>query len=160
MELYKEFIYVTNLNLRQVESKDLPALLPLFAQLGYPTSEQALNERFIRFVQNPGYGVIVAVLDDQTVGLVAWSRSHRLISDVTRLHIEALVVDAAFRNQGIGKRLINFVEEIALTLSPSLVDLTSGLRRAKDGIHDFYKNLGYKNEGHMAKLYLRKELYE
>jgi hypothetical protein len=39
-----------------------------------------------------------------------------------------------------------------------IIDLTSGLRRAKAGSHEFYKNLGYKNEGYMAKLYLRKEL--
>ena len=46
------------------------------------------------------------------------------------------------------------------TLLPLLSELgyPTTLRRAQDGTHDFYKRIGYKNEGHMAKLYLRKEL--
>ncbi len=51
-----------------------------------------------------------------------------------------------------------FVEKIAKKYSPVIIDLTSGLRRAKDGSHEFYKSIGYQNEGHMAKLYLRKEI--
>jgi len=46
---------------------------------------------------------------------------------------------------------------VAKKLSPCVVDLTSGFRRKKDGSHEFYKALGYANEGYMAKLYLRKE---
>ena len=63
-----------------------------------------------------------------------------------------------YRGQGIGKRLMNFVENIAKTLSPCIIDLTTGLRREKNGSHEFYKPLGYKNDGPMAKLYLRKEV--
>ena len=53
---------------------------------------------------------------------------------------------------------MEFVEEIARSFCPVIIDLTSGLRRAKDGTHGFYKKLGYNNEGSMAKLYLRKEI--
>jgi len=51
-----------------------------------------------------------------------------------------------------------FVEGIAQQHSPAIIDLTSGLRRVQDGTHEFYKRIGYKNEGPMAKFYLRKEL--
>ncbi|HHY0700115.1 TPA: GNAT family N-acetyltransferase, partial [Legionella anisa] len=80
------------------------------------------------------------------------------VSETTRFHIEGLVVDQGYRNQGIGKKLMITVEEFARQFSPCIIDLTSGLRRAKEGSHDFYKSLGYQNEGHMAKLYLRKVL--
>jgi len=53
---------------------------------------------------------------------------------------------------------MNQVEEFAQQISPCIIDLTSGLRRAKDGSHDFYKSLGFNNEGYMSKLYLRKEI--
>ena len=75
-----------------------------------------------------------------------------------RFHIESLVVNEKYRGCGIGKKLMLFVEDIARKFSPAIIDLTSGLRRAKDGSHEFYKALGYNNEGHMAKLYLRKEV--
>ena len=80
-----------------------------------------------------------------------------IVTNQTRFHIEGLIVDKNNRGLGIGKQLMYFVEDIARKFSPSIVDLTSGLRRAKDGSHEFYKNLGYQNNGPMAKLYLRKD---
>ncbi len=41
--------------------------------------------------------------------------------------------------------------------SGAIIDLTFGLR-ANEGTHEFDKKLGYKNEGFMAKLYLRKKI--
>ena len=104
------------------------------------------------------YGVAVAEKANEIIGLVAWSKTTLLVSQKTRIHIEGLVVNKQYRGQGIGKKLMNFVEDIAKTLSPCIIDLTSGLRRAKDGSHEFYKTLCYKNDGPMAKLYLRKEV--
>ncbi len=53
---------------------------------------------------------------------------------------------------------MQFVEDYARILGPAIIDLTSGLRRLASGSHHFYDKLGYKNEGLMAKLYLRKEV--
>jgi GNAT superfamily N-acetyltransferase len=64
-----------------------------------------------------------------------------------------------YRSRGIGKKLITVVEELAEKEAPAIVDLTSGLRRAGDGTHDFYKRCGSQNNGPMAKLYLRKEFW-
>jgi hypothetical protein len=47
-----------------------------------------------------------------------------------------------------------FFEAIAAQHAPVIIELTSGLRRASDGSHAFYKRLGYQNEGPAAKLYL------
>jgi len=146
------------LKIREATDKDTPDLLPLLDQLGYPVSFEHFNIRLKRFLQNPGYGVAVCEMGKRIVGLVAWSRSSLFVSDITRFHIEGLVVANGCRGQGIGKKLMEFVEDIAKKSSPAIVDLTSGLRRAKTGSHEFYKNLVYKNEGYMAKLYLRKEL--
>jgi GNAT superfamily N-acetyltransferase len=146
------------LKIREVIDKDIADLLPLLDDLGYPVSFEDFNIRLKRFLQNPGYGVVVCEMGKQIVGLVAWSKSSLFISDSTRFHIEGLVVASRYRGQGIGKMLMKFVEDISKESSPAIIDLTSGLRRAKAGSHEFYKNLGYKNEGYMAKLYLRKEL--
>jgi len=84
--------------------------------------------------------------------------SASFVSDATRIHVEGLVVDEQYRGQGIGKKLMLFVEAFAEQFSPVIIDLTSGARRAADGSHEFYKNLGYANEGPKAKLYFRKML--
>ena len=38
------------------------------------------------------------------------------------------------------------------------INLISGLRSAEDEAYQFYANMGYKNEGLIAKLYLRNEV--
>jgi ribosomal protein S18 acetylase RimI-like enzyme len=144
--------------IRYATKSDIPELPPLLAELGYPRTLEDLKARFIRFLNNPGYGIAVCEIDNEIVGLVAWSKSDLFVSDKVRFHIEGLIVAENHRGMSIGKKLMEFVEEIAKQHAPAIIDLTSGIRRAKDGSHEFYKRLGYQNEGLMAKLYLRKEL--
>jgi GNAT superfamily N-acetyltransferase len=68
------------------------------------------------------------------------------------------VVEVGHRNQGIGKKLMAFLEDYSKEFHPCIIELTSGMRRSQQGAHEFYKTLDYQNEGAMAKLYLRKEI--
>ena len=147
-----------SLLIRAAKISDISEILPLLAQLGYSTSLPELEERFKFFISLDGYGVAVACLSNKLVGWIAWSKSKMFVSNKTRFHVEGLVVDEQHRGQGIGKKLMAFLEDYAKAFQPCIIDLTSGIRRAKDGSHDFYKALGYQNEGLMAKLYLRKEI--
>lgn len=142
--------------IRDAFLNDLPHLLPLMEQLGYPQSLEALQKRCELYMDQTRYGIFLAEIDDIVIGWIAWSKSNLFVSETTRIHIEGLVVDKNFRGKGVGKKLMIAIEEFAKQFSPCIIDLTSGLRREKDGSHDFYKSLGYHNEGHMAKLYLRK----
>ena len=144
--------------IRKATLLELADILPLMEQLGYVQDLAQLKKRFEVFSNQEGYGVVVSEEDGKILGLVAWSKTELFIADKARLHIEGLVVDQNARRRGIGEKLMKYVEDYAVTLSPCIIDLTSGLRRAKDGSHEFYEALGYKNEGYMAKLYLRKEV--
>lgn len=146
------------MSIRYATQNDLPAISPLLAELGYPTSLDALSKRFKKFLSHSGSGVALYEKNQKVQGFVAWTKSHLFVLDADKFHIEALVVAIEYRGQGIGKRLMVFVEDIAKAHQPAIIDLTSGVRRAKDGTHSFYKALGYQNEGYMAKLYLRKEV--
>ncbi len=146
------------IHIRPATLADVSGLLPLMEQLGYPTTLSILEERFKRFVAQEGHFLVVACKEEHCVGYVAWTYTHTFVADKRRICIEGLVVNEAYRGQGIGKRLMTYVEERAQPYAPCIIGLTSGVRRAKDGTHDFYKALGYRNEGTMAKLYLRKEI--
>lgn len=144
--------------IRRAESRDLPQILPLLSELGYPCTLAELRLRFERCGLHPGYGVAVAEDAGQLIGLIAWSQTPLFLSEGLRFHIEALVVGSNHRGQGIGKQLVEYVEAIARNNLPAWVDLTSALKRAADGSHTFYKKLGYCNEGTAEKVYLRKNL--
>lgn len=143
------------ITIRNAELADIESLLPLLEQLGYPTTKEVLKHMFTSFIANKGYGVVVAHLNNKIVGFVAFSKVQLFVS---RIHVEGIAVDKNYRKQNIGKQLMQFVENYAQKFSPAIIDLTSSLRRKSDGTHQFYDKLGYKNEGLIAKLYLRKEV--
>jgi hypothetical protein len=72
-------------------------MLPLFKELGYPTSHEQLSPRFKRFLNNPGYGIAVCEWDLHIVGWVGWSRSELLVTNTMRFHIEGWVVSKEYR---------------------------------------------------------------
>lgn len=141
--------------IRNAYVEDIDNLLPLLAELGYPTSLDMFILRYKKFIQMPGYGVVLCKLNKKVVGFIAWSQSILFVTDTTRFHVEALVVDGHYRKQSIGKKLINHVERIARESSPSMIDLTSSLwREQENGSHTFYEKLGYENKKHSC--YFRK----
>jgi len=142
--------------IRSLKKEDLPQLLPLFDQFGYPTNIIELEARYERFTSIEGYGIAICEINNKIVGFIAWSKSLFFAFDKVRYHIEALIIDENYRKRGIGKDLMFYVENQAK--GNAVIDLTSGVRRAEDGTHDFYKAIGYKNEGPMAKIYLRKDI--
>lgn len=144
--------------LRFAEKKDVPQLLPLLEQLGYPTTEHNLMAQLERFTPTNGGGVVVACQEEKPVGWIAWSTSPEFVSHATSFRIEGLIVDKLYRGQGVGKKLMGFLEKWASQYTPSYIELTTGVRRAQEGTHNFYHALGYKNEGPMAQVYLRKEI--
>lgn len=149
---------MAQIRMLDLNNYNMNALLHLLDQLGYPQKINEFEPRLKNFVQSPGYGVALAYQDEKIIGMVAWSKSIALIYNKTRMRIEGLVVDLEYRNKGIGKMLMQFVEEHAQQFSPCIIELTSGARRSKDGTHEFYNAIGYVNSGDMAKLYFRKEI--
>lgn len=137
---------------------DVESLMPLFAQLGYPLSYEEIHCNLSSYLGQSHYGVAVAVVNGHVVGWVAWTQTRRLIVNKWHFHIEGLVVDNSYRGRGVGKALLQHVEGLAQACAPAVIDLTSGVRRSRDGTHAFYRRLGYGNDGPYAKRYFRKEI--
>jgi GNAT superfamily N-acetyltransferase len=149
---------MTNVIVRMAEYEDTQAMLPLLAQLGYPATLAECEKRFQAFSSVTGHGIGVATLSNKIIGWVAWSASPVFISDQIRIRIEGLVIDENYRGQGVGKQLMQFVEDFAQQWRPVMIELTSNLRRAQEGTHAFYQSIGYHNAGDKAKWYASKEV--
>lgn len=144
--------------IRNAVLDDIQQLIPLIDQLGYPQTIDSIKERLQIYLSSDKYQILVAEINNSLVGFIAVSYNELFVFPHKRARIEALVVDHAFRRNGIGKNLVNSAEEHAKKQNCRTIDLTSGLKRSGSGTHDFYSSLGYNNDGERAKVYLRKSL--
>jgi len=143
--------------IRNATFGDVPQLLPLMEQLGYPQILSDMKDRLQQYMSSDSQ-VLIAENQGVIMGLIAFVYYPLFVNPGKRCRIEALVVDETCRGQGVGRNLLKAAEEYAKQQGCVILDLTSGLRRAKDGSHEFYENLGYGNDGPQAKLYFRKAL--
>jgi N-acetylglutamate synthase-like GNAT family acetyltransferase len=72
----------------------------------------------------------------------------------TRMQIEAVRISQKYRNQGIGKRMINEAIEWAKLNSVSIIQLTTNKKRTK--AKNFYESIGFEASHEGMKMYLEK----
>jgi GNAT superfamily N-acetyltransferase len=75
--------------------------------------------------------------------------------DAPTAFIEAVVVDAAHRRQGIATKIIERILSDARVAGCNKVQLLSHKRHASDGAHRLYTSLGFHAETEGFRLYLR-----
>lgn len=130
-------------SMREATLNDIDVLSDLIFQLGYPISVADMTQSLNTYLNSNNYYVYVAVVNEEVVG-VASVIINDYFHKIGRIAIvTALCIDEKHRSAGIGKLLMNFVEQQAKYNSCNFVELKSGLHRVKDGSHDFYKKLGY-----------------
>lgn len=131
------------MNIRSWTEDDLPQLVGLMTQLGYPASENELRERFSRITRHPDYGLLVLEEDRILLGCVGLFQAQAFEHDTTYVRIVAFVVNAKHRRQGIGRRLIQAAEDWAKVRGATAVLLNSGNRPEREAAHHFYQAMGY-----------------
>jgi ribosomal protein S18 acetylase RimI-like enzyme len=66
-------------------------------------------------------------------------------------HLNLLAVEPAHRRRGVGRRLVQWLEETALTAGTFIVGLE--LRAGNEAAHAFYRALGYRELGSIPGYY-------
>jgi len=96
----------------------------------------------------PMYFTFVAELDGEIVGMVGVRKLFSYEVDDVVTQISALVTKKEFRNKGIGKALIKFVEDWAIKEGSEAIVLTSGIKEERLKAHEFYKSVGFDITGY------------
>lgn len=90
---------------------------------------------------------ILAVYEDENtkkvIGFIHAQVYESVYSD-TGLNILGLAVDPDFRGNGVGKKLIGYIEKYAMDNGISFIRLNSADHRVE--AHKFYENMGYKSD--------------
>lgn len=90
---------------------------------------------------------ILAVYEDENtkkvIGFIHAQVYESVYSD-TGLNILGLAVDLDFRGNGVGKKLIGYIEKYAMDNGISFIRLNSANHRVE--AHKFYEDIGYKSD--------------
>ncbi|MGF7050713.1 GNAT superfamily N-acetyltransferase [Paenibacillus sp. DS2015] len=136
------------IQIRQYRSSDVKELASLMGDLGYPTSSDDMNRRMDKIDSIPCYKTFVAVINNKVVGMIGLNIIMSYESDDVVTHILALVTKTDFQGRGIGRDLMKFVEDWALSNGSHTLYLTSGIKDERKRAHEFYKQLGFEITGY------------
>ena len=132
----------SQVTIRTARAEDLPALVPLAEQLGYPVPAAELGERLTAVLDRSDHRLLVA---DRDGSVVAWLHGMlwSLIVEPPLVFIGGLVVDEGSRGQHIGELLISTMEEWARSQGAQEILIYSNVVRER--AHKFYKRIGYEH---------------
>jgi len=133
-----------DLTIRDARAEDGAAIASLLGQLGYETEAAAVAPRLERLVI-VGDRLVVAVLEDEVVGLAHLHASPTIEHERPAAKISALVVDESHRGEGIGRALVEAMEAEARARRCVLLFLTTAARR--EDAHAFYRRVGLEETG-------------
>lgn len=147
------------ITIRQPNTKDVVKLLTLLKKMGVPVIEKDVEYRFKLYTGNLNSSWIVedtSNIDSNMVGWVAVSvcnYNSDIYSPIAR--VVSLVVDPDYRCLGIGKELLNKVEEYSKKIGCVKLELTKPIRETKE-YSNFCEKLGFnkvpKSEHFVEKL--------
>lgn len=130
--------------IRFVTAEDAHSVASLSDQLGYLTTPNQVLKRLNTLCETPGNRVFVAqAANGEVIGWVHVFAAQRLMV-APCAEIGALVVDQAWRSQGVGKRLLGAAESWARENGYARMRVRSNTQRV--AAHNFYKGFGYQWE--------------
>lgn len=130
------------INVRRIESTDIPAITRLSEELGYPASEESLQIRYEAINEYPDNEVYVAeITGGEVVAWVQLSGCYHLTTDPFA-EIGGLVVSETYHRSGIGKQLLSHAFQWARKKGYKTMRVRSHIRRQE--AHFFYKAMGFK----------------
>ena len=120
---------------------DVPALVRLNEQLGYPTNEPDLRERLAPILESAEDEVLVAAEGSEPIGWIHVA-VERGLEDSHVAGLRGLVVDEAHRSGGVGKDLLEAAEQWARESGCRTMTVRSRITRER--AHRFYEREGYR----------------
>lgn len=132
------------ITIREVTISDVDQLAALCQELGYPTTTSDLQHRLRIIEQFSTHHVYISALPHGQ--LVGWV--HVYLCPLVEIDLEAeiggLVVDAGYRQLGVGRSLMHQAEVWAREQGCTAVRLRSNVVRTD--AHVFYERLGYHRQ--------------
>ena len=140
--------------IRDAREGDIEEITLLMTDLGYPATLAEMQVRFKNIFAHPDYRTIIAVMNDEIVGMSGVCKGIYYEKNGLYLRIVVFVVKQTRRELGIGKILIKASEDWAFEQGLNTVLINSGNRDERKAAHAFYQKMGYavKSSGFVKEL--------
>ncbi|UII81582.1 GNAT family N-acetyltransferase [Flagellimonas sp. CMM7] len=100
-------------------------LVELFNEVFDEYHTIASKNHLVNLLQKSEFYVIVAIKNDIVIGGLTAYELQKYYSDKSELYLYDIAVKAAFHNQGVGKRLINYLKNTSIGVETIFVDAHS-----------------------------------
>jgi ribosomal protein S18 acetylase RimI-like enzyme len=137
------------IKIRKLTIEDLDGLIKLLEQL-WPGKSIDTNavKRIIKKGLSSDYQVYICATDSKKlIGYCSLTIKNNLWTFANLGNIDELVVDSEYRNQGIGKLLMNEIEQTAKKHECKRLELDSAFHRTN--AHAFYEKLRFEKRAYL-----------
>ena len=123
--------------------------------IGYDTTKDEMKIRFTNIQNHEDYKTFVATTDTQVVGMVGMTKNYFYERNGIYVRVLALVTMKGFRQNGIGRKLMEASEKWAIEIGADTILLNCGNREERTIAQQFYQKLGYqiKSSGFIKKVH-------
>lgn len=131
---------MSELGIRNAVPEDVQSLTELSNQLGYATNSAQTKNRLQEILANQENCLYVGITNGKLVGWIHGFYALRLESD-SFVEIGGLVVEENYRNQGVGKELVNAVRQWSESKNCGRIRVRCNSIRKESAI--FYAKIGF-----------------
>ena len=132
---------MSEVTIRTAVIDDAAHVADLSGILGYPVHAETMRQRLERVLASNAHTVFVAELDNRIVGWTETAEGEILVAD-RWCEIKGLVVADGQRGRGVGRKLVEAVEQWARSRGLDQVSVRSNVIRSES--HPFYERIGYE----------------
>ena len=129
---------------REINIEDAPEVAGICkAALGYDVDVESIKRQIEKLTNDKNQHIIIGYEDEKTrkiIGFVHAQVYESFYSDLG-LNILGLAVNTNFQGRGIGRELMNKLEQYAVDNNISFIRLNSAMKREE--AHRFYEHIGY-----------------
>ena len=136
------------MEIRKAQHFDYPAICSLINnELGYKSVKlNELSSRIKAMNQDKNYYTFVAVADDAVVGFIGLMKNMTYEFNGLCMRVLSIAVAEGHQGAGIGKSLLRYAEEFAVSKGIDLFMVNSGTDLAD--AHRFYEKNGFKKSSY------------
>ncbi len=134
----------SDLLIREAHEEDASSIAVLLTQLGYPQDNTIVLKKLREFSDLDSANIFVAERNENVLGFLSFNSEPAFHREGRIGTITAMCVLESERGHGIGRMMVEAVEQFAVHSGCVRIAVASGVQRTET--HMFYRALGYEEK--------------